>query len=200
MTATGAFRVVAVCTGNVCRSPAVERLLAGRLGPAVDVASAGTRPLTGSAISAPMISLLGSVGARTDDFMAQGLTEAMLAEADLVLALAREHRSAVVTLYPAATSHTFTLRELARLLALVEPERMESLARLPVSERLRALVPLAREQRGRTGAVAHEPDDDDVVDPWGGDMAVYRQAFGQILPAVDVIVDVALGRLGTPAT
>jgi hypothetical protein len=36
------FAILCVCTGNVCRSPAAERLLAARLGPGVVVASAGT--------------------------------------------------------------------------------------------------------------------------------------------------------------
>ena len=31
------FRVLTVCTGNICRSPAVERLLAAALGPDADV-------------------------------------------------------------------------------------------------------------------------------------------------------------------
>ena len=30
------FSILAVCTGNVCRSPAVERLLASKLGPTVN--------------------------------------------------------------------------------------------------------------------------------------------------------------------
>jgi hypothetical protein len=33
------FSILAVCTGNVCRSPAVERLLANQLGPTVSVSS-----------------------------------------------------------------------------------------------------------------------------------------------------------------
>ena len=41
------FSILTVCTGNVCRSPAVERLLASKLGPTVSVASAGTHALVG---------------------------------------------------------------------------------------------------------------------------------------------------------
>ena len=36
------FSILAVCTGNVCRSPAVERLLADKSGSTVGVSSAGT--------------------------------------------------------------------------------------------------------------------------------------------------------------
>ena len=52
------FSILAVCTGNVCRSPAVERLLASKLGPTVSVRSAGTHALVGHPISEPMAALL----------------------------------------------------------------------------------------------------------------------------------------------
>ena len=52
------FSILAVCTGNVCRSPAVERLLASKLGPTVSVSSAGTHALVGHPISEPMAALL----------------------------------------------------------------------------------------------------------------------------------------------
>ncbi|GMA87571.1 hypothetical protein GCM10025868_28210 [Angustibacter aerolatus] len=47
-------RVLVVCTGNVCRSPLVERLLRQRLGTdAVDVSSAGTQALVGEPMTDP---------------------------------------------------------------------------------------------------------------------------------------------------
>ena len=57
-----AFSILTVCTGNVCRSPAVERLLASKLGPTVSVASAGTHALVGHPISEPMAVLLQNSG------------------------------------------------------------------------------------------------------------------------------------------
>ena len=41
------FTILAVCTGNVCRSPAAERLLAYKLGPTV-----GSRPPERTRLSA----------------------------------------------------------------------------------------------------------------------------------------------------
>ena len=52
------FSILVVCTGNVCRSPAAERLLASKLGSTVQVASAGTHALVGQPISEPMAALL----------------------------------------------------------------------------------------------------------------------------------------------
>jgi protein-tyrosine phosphatase len=57
-------------------------------------------------------------------------------------------------------------------------------------ERLAALLPLAAAQRGRHHVV---PDGDDVVDPYRGDDALYRRAFGELQPAVAEIIRVVRG-------
>lgn len=176
--------ILAVCTGNVCRSPAVERLLALGLGPEVRVKSAGVRAVVGSPISTPMADLLRAAGADCQGFVAQQLTEAIVAEADLVLALTRAHRAAVVELVPSAVRRTFTLRELARFATAVGADALPD---GPVAERLEALLPLAAAQRGR---VPVDPRDDDVVDPIGGGTRLYALSFGQLRPAVDAIVGV----------
>jgi protein-tyrosine phosphatase len=116
----GIFFILAVCTGNVCRSPAVERLLAQQLGPTVSISSTGTYALVGHPISEPMARLLHSTGAEHRDFAARHLTEKLVKEADLVLALTRAQRSLVVDLWPPAVSRTFTLRQFARLLQHID--------------------------------------------------------------------------------
>lgn len=186
-TAADPFRVLTVCTGNICRSPAVERLLAARLGPGsgVHVTSAGTGALVGHPVHEPMLTLLTAAGASGDGFAARQVTAAMLREADLVLAMTRAHRAALVELVPAVVRRTFTLRELARLVAGVDP------AELPagtVAERFAALVPLAAARRGVRRAA--RPQDDDVVDPYRRPSAVYAQSFGELEPAVAAIVRV----------
>jgi protein-tyrosine-phosphatase len=45
----------------------------------------------------------------------QPLTPALIEPADLVLTAAREHRTAVIDMYPAARSRTFTIRQAGRL-------------------------------------------------------------------------------------
>src|SRR5829696_1569572 len=116
----GAFSILAVCTGNVCRSPAVERLLATKLGPTITVSSAGTHALVGHPISEPMAALLAGYGIDERPFEARRVSEQMLKEADLILPLNRAQRSLVVDLWPAAVRRTFTLREFARLLHRVD--------------------------------------------------------------------------------
>ncbi|WP_066465500.1 arsenate reductase/protein-tyrosine-phosphatase family protein [Sanguibacter suarezii] len=183
------FTVLAVCTGNICRSPAVERLLGAALGPAsgIEVRSAGTRAMVGSAIPADMARLLVADGVSPEGFAARQLTEAMLRESRLVLALTREHRSRIVELFPGAVRRTFTVRELARLAAGVAPG---DLGPGTPAERLAALLPLAAAQRGQRPST---PDDDDVVDPYGRSETVYAQSFAELAPAVRQIAATVRG-------
>jgi protein-tyrosine phosphatase len=181
--------LLVVCTGNICRSPAVERLLTARLGPGsgVRVHSAGTGALVGYPISPPMVPLITAAGAVGDGFAARQLTAAMLRDAGLVLALAREHRSRVVGLHPGAVRRTFTLLELARLVRDVDPAALP--AALP-AERLAALAPLAAAQRGRHPL---DPAQDDVIDPYRRSDRVYATVFAQIQEATEAILHLVRG-------
>ncbi|UCN14097.1 low molecular weight phosphatase family protein [Cellulomonas iranensis] len=179
--------VVAVCTGNICRSPAVERLLAARLaGTDVVIVSAGTHAVVGHPVSAPMVPLLTGAGADVDGFAARQLDAGLVARADLVLALTRGHRSAVVQLAPAAVRRTFTLLELARLLPHVDPAALRDAGATP-GERLRALPALAAAARPAAGTGV-----DDVEDPIGRGDAVYRASFASLAPAVDALATALL--------
>ena len=194
-----AFSVLAVCTGNICRSPAVEHLLRSALGEdaSVRVASAGTHALVGHPVAGPMAALLHSRGIDTSGFSARQLAVPMLADADLVLALTRQHRSAIVTEQPRALRRTFTLREFARLVAsgaAPVPEAggaassgtgsAASIEAGTAAERLARLVDQAGARRGSHG---HEPILDDVVDPWRRSEAVYAESLRQITEALDSI-------------
>jgi protein-tyrosine phosphatase len=181
------FSILTVCTGNVCRSPAVERMLASELGPTVKVASAGTHALVGHPISEPMAALLRSKGIREMPFAARRLSEQLLKETDLVLPLTRAQRGLVVELWPAVVRRTFTLREFARLLGSVD---QAAISETSTAERLSAAIPLAAAQRGRERAM---PQEDDVVDPYRLGDEVYSESFGQIFSAVQVIIRFATG-------
>src|SRR5690606_41368685 len=54
------FTLLIVCTGNVCRSPAIERLFRSAFaeGSGITVHSAGTGALVGEPIQGPMVQLL----------------------------------------------------------------------------------------------------------------------------------------------
>jgi protein-tyrosine phosphatase len=186
---TRPFTVLTVCTGNICRSPAVERLLVAALGPdsGVRVESAGVGAVVGAPVAPLMASRLDAVGVSHAGFAARQVTERMVRDADLVLPLTRRHRSALVELAPAAVRRTFTVRELARLATAVGPD---ALPPGTPAERFAALLPLAAAQRGLHPA---RPEDDDVVDPWRRDERAYALSFGQIRPAVEAIAAVVRG-------
>ena len=167
---TDSFRILHVCTGNICRSPMAERLTAAglraRLGADADrfvVESAGTWGHTGSPMESFALSTLKSHGIDGDDFRARELVAEHVAGADLVLAATREHRAAAVVLHPRAASRTFTLREFARLTGAVDPAQLT--ATEPVG-RARELVRAAAARRGL--GPPDTPRDDDLADPYQG--------------------------------
>jgi protein-tyrosine phosphatase len=181
------FAVLHVCTGNICRSPMAERLmragLVRRLGPAVleriAVESAGTWGHTGAPMERFAVATLAELGVTGDDFTARELTAPMVAAAGLVLAATREHRAAVVTLHPEAITRTFTLREFGRLAAVVDPA---TLPRGDVVARARGLIAAAAAARGSTPPVL--PVQDDVGDPYGAPLALFRDAAALIADAL----------------
>lgn len=177
------FTILCVCTGNVCRSPAAERLLTSRLGRDVRVSSAGTYALVGDPVSPPMDSLLLAAGADPAGFRARRLTQGMLREVDLVLTMTQAHRGDAVELWPRAVRRTFTLKELGRLLSTIDPA---ALPEASVADRLRVAVPLAAGQRRQV----RDSREDDIVDPYQMSAAVYAEAFEDIEAAVNAIVDV----------
>lgn len=178
MTNAAGFSILCVCTGNVCRSPAAERLLAARLGSTVEVASAGTFGLVGAPIAEPMAKRLRLAGARDDGFRARRLTAAAVHSADLVLALTKAHRGDVVELVPPAVRRTFTLREFQRLLSTLEPTDLPA---GPPATRLHAAVPILATRR-RPSRIS-----DDIDDPLGQPDAAYERAFRMIEEATDRI-------------
>jgi protein-tyrosine phosphatase len=162
------FRVLHVCTGNICRSPLAEHLMRDglhkRLGADADrfvVESAGTWGHTGSPMETYALSTLRTYDVDGSAFAARELVAEHVVAADLVLGATREHRAAAVVLHPRAAARTFTLREFARLAAAVDGAALP--AGDPV-ERARALVLAVAANRGLVPP--QRPGDDDVDDPY----------------------------------
>lgn len=176
------FQVVTVCTGNICRSPAAERLLRARFvdAPEIEVVSVGTRALVGEPISIWMAHLLEQSGINSGLFSAREASDDTLRDADLVLGMTRRHRSAAVALSPRLVRKTFTLRELARIAAELQIVHSPETG---TAQRLRRLVEEASRHRTARPDVL-----DDIDDPYGRDQNAYEKAFGEIQDAVDVIV------------
>lgn len=174
-----------VCTGNVCRSPYIERLLTvGLRGLDIEVSSAGTRALAGRPMDAGSARLLKDAGITTDDFVARQLTATMLAEADLVLTATREHRREVVQLEPRALRFAHVIDDFSDLVAAADlrhPSFMES----PGASVVAKLA--ARAQSARGEVAARVAEDSGIVDPFRQDESVFAamsQQVGEVLPRI----------------
>lgn len=183
------FRILTVCTGNICRSPLAEQLLRARLAPlGIAVESAGVSALVGVGMPDPAHEIASQLGVSdADTHVARQVTVDMVRSADLVLAMAREHRRALVELTPAATRKTFTVRELANIAAgITDDELREEIGSATGDDALRAAVGLAAALRGVVAPLP-SPDDLDVVDPYRQPVDVYEKSAGQLVPAVDAV-------------
>jgi protein-tyrosine phosphatase len=189
------YRILMVCTGNICRSPVMERVFVARLHDRLPlhfrsfgVRSAGTWGMTGAAMSPEAAETLRLLGGDPSDFVARAIEDVPLAEADLILTATRQHRAAVATQVASAVMKEMTLREFARLLGPVTLAEIDSFAgRDDPVRRMKALVAAAISYRGHVPAP--EPSQDDIVDPYQRPMDVYRQAAADIDLAMTTIFD-----------
>ncbi|MGH9164345.1 MAG: hypothetical protein ACRDZW_02380 [Acidimicrobiales bacterium] len=178
-----------VCTGNICRSPMAEALLADRLGRAgvearvhsVGLLSAGQRvPVHAVAALAPR-------GLDLGDHRSRRLSADHVAGADLVLGMTREHVREVVLLAPAAWARTFTLKELVRRAEAVGPRRP--------GQDLGGWLDAAHAGRTRRDLLG-ESTQDDVADPYGLGPADYEGTARELEGLVARLVGLAWGQAG----
>ncbi len=161
------FRILVVCAANVCRSPMGAAILARRLAPwmpqLVTVESAGLDPWPDAKPCATMRRV--SQPDMDGDYLAahrsQPVTELLVAQADLVLAMDRQTRAEVLRVLPSGHTRTFTLRQAAALMTasgLGEERSLHGAADLPdLVTRLnlrRSLAEVATTQHVR---VPHHP-------------------------------------------
>ncbi len=187
--------VLVVCTGNICRSPLLERILQSALDDrwgsgAVSVRSAGTMGLQGSAMDERARAQLGLFGGDGAGFVARRLTPAMVAGADLVLTATREHRALVAQAHPRALRYAFTYRDFADLSAHLEEADLPTAADGPTW--VREITATVAACRGRRATLP--PADADVVDPYGRQDHVYETMSSQIRTATPSVVRALTGR------
>jgi len=192
------LNILVVCTGNICRSPLVERLLMNHLVDSpVRVASAGTRARAGAPMT-PEATLMALQNGCNPEGVARHtatlLDDSALSWADWTIALDRSHRRQVVEMQPGLMSRAFTLRELARLVEGVSDDTLLEVARrsgdASAGSRAAEMLTFAATRRGLVEPPA-SPEDDDVVDPYRRSMTTYERSTSQILSALPAAERVA---------
>ena len=186
----GAFGVLFVCTGNICRSPTAEALARRELerypGVPIRVSSAGSHALEGNPAASRTVLAASTRGASLERHFARELTRRRVRAADLVLCMAAEHRPFVLSYDRAAADRTFLLASFARVAA-----QWGWLAGSPAE-----LVALAAEH-------ATEQHGDDIDDPIGQATDAYaacaERLDGLVTPVVAALVKaLPVGSAGPP--
>ena len=179
------FPILTVCTANICRSPAAERLLLAGLAdlaPEATVSSAGVAAVDGRPACDLSSALIGEyvateypgAGAPADfgTHRSRRLTAEHARGSELILALDRSHRAELARLAPARRPVTFTLRQAATLAtavaaAVADGGLPQGAPPLPAdrADRLRWWVAEMDAARGLTG----DPGDSEQFagDLWG---------------------------------
>ncbi len=103
-------KILFVCTGNTCRSPMAEALLANKSQGKYEAKSAGIYAAGGSAASSQTELVLKELGIHIDH-ASSPLTEELLEWADLVLTMTESHKKMIGREYPQTLDKLFTLKE-----------------------------------------------------------------------------------------
>lgn len=173
-------RILVVCTGNICRSPYVERRLRQLSAPGLRVTSAGTRAVVGNAIEARVAAALAQLGADVGHFTARQLGADQIAKNDLILTGTRDHLSALAAVAPRAVTKALPLRHAARVLAAA-PNSPTHSGREHTARELTSWLMANR------WLVRSDRSLDDVVDPFGADDTVTAESIDTMEAALQII-------------
>ena len=174
--------VLLVCSGNTCRSPMAEALLKRLLDAGdkvqrpVRVQSAGTGALAGAAATPEAIAVMDERGIDLRGHRARRVTSILAADADLVLTMEARHRQRVLELLPELEGRVFTLKEGARRLGLGGVEQPAGTQRAGGAA---GSPPVTSSASGSPPVTSGVPDDD-ITDPFGRPLEVYRQTAAEI--------------------
>ena len=103
-------RVLAVCTGNTCRSPMAEGIMRKNC-PLWEVSSAGVSGFEGESASANAVLVSADMGVDIENHRARPVSREMVEEADIVLTMTLSHKAILEKMFPEFKEKIFTLGE-----------------------------------------------------------------------------------------
>lgn len=166
-----------VCSGNICRSPAMHYYAAHVWGDAADVSSAGTWAEVGLDATPQMRRTAQRYGLTFPRHRPTQLDSGLVARADLVLVATQQHATWIDKREGGIPDHVFGIRQAAELALTAEPplggtpaERLRNASAALAMEHQRQPVPLRS-----------------LDDPWGRDQATHDRVMDEIVADLDVL-------------
>lgn len=153
------------------------------IGVEANVHSAGLLS-AGNPATAEGVSVLAAMGVDTSAHRSRRMSEDLLAPADLVLCMAKEHVREAVLMVPVVWPRTFTLKELVR--------RGEERGPRAPGQSFEDWLAKVHAGRSRNDLVGYSPDDD-VADPIGRGSDFYKGTAEEIDDLVRRLVDLGWG-------
>ncbi|WP_159448726.1 hypothetical protein [Demequina sp. NBRC 110053] len=172
-------RVTMVCTGNICRSPAMHYLAQRDWGDAAEVTSAGIYAEIGMDATQEMRRSARRHGLTIPRHRPTQLDRAILSQADLVLVATQQHLTWIEREWGSLAPHVFGIKEAAEL-----TQRADAPAGDSPRERLTNAAASLHAAR-----VAHPAPVRSLDDPWSLDEATYDRVMGEIVEDLEALTD-----------
>lgn len=160
-----------VCTGNICRSPAMHYLARQQWGDAAEVTSAGIYAEIGLDVPQPMRRAAARHHLTIPRHRPTQLDRRILSQADLVLVATQQHARWIEAEWGGVAPHVFGIKEAAALASRADSPHGDTAA-----ERLANAAAALDAARQQDPAPLRSLDD-----PWSLDQATYNRVMDEIV-------------------
>lgn len=166
-----------VCTGNICRSPAMHYLAQREWGDAAEVTSAGIFAEIGMDVPTPMRMSARRHGLDIPRHRPTQLDRRIIENADLVLVATQQHATWIEEEWNGVPAHAFGIKEAHALTEQAEPP-------MGASPRERLMNTAAALHMAR---VAEPVELRSLDDPWSLDQETYDRVMDEIVESLEAI-------------